>query len=240
MSIASAISALQGASSDIATAIAAKGVTVPSGSGFGDYATLIGQIPSGGGGGRLPSGYTELEYVQTNSQAYIDTGIGGATDLEITIKFSWHKYLQYGAVFGNYVSESYKCNRAILYDMNSFYIAGGNSLATSVSYNAIGAIHTLVVRYNEVYLNGIGTAISAATKTENSTNIALGTNKVGNARGDIGLRIYAFSVSKNNIEQVNFVPCINSNDVAGFYDLVNNVFKPSDTITPFVAGPTIN
>ena len=48
MSIASAISALQRASSDIASAIAAKGVSVPSGCGFDDYASLIGQISGGG------------------------------------------------------------------------------------------------------------------------------------------------------------------------------------------------
>lgn len=33
--------------------------------------------------GGLPSGYTELQYVTTDSNAYIDTGIAGATDLEI-------------------------------------------------------------------------------------------------------------------------------------------------------------
>ena len=49
MSIASEITRLQNDSAAIAAAIAAKGVTVPSGSGFDDYATLIGQISGGGG-----------------------------------------------------------------------------------------------------------------------------------------------------------------------------------------------
>jgi hypothetical protein len=48
MSIASEISRLQSDSTAIASAIAAKGVTVPSGSGYDDYATLIGQISGGG------------------------------------------------------------------------------------------------------------------------------------------------------------------------------------------------
>lgn len=47
MSIASEITRLQNDSTDIAAAIAAKGVTVPSGSGYDDYATLIGQISGG-------------------------------------------------------------------------------------------------------------------------------------------------------------------------------------------------
>ena len=50
MSIESEISRLQSDSTAIASAIAAKGVTVPSGSGYDDYATLIASIPSGGGG----------------------------------------------------------------------------------------------------------------------------------------------------------------------------------------------
>ena len=55
MSIASEISRLQSDSFAIATAIAAKGVTVPSGSGFDDYATLIGNIQTGGGSANLTS-----------------------------------------------------------------------------------------------------------------------------------------------------------------------------------------
>ena len=48
MSISSEITRLQNDSTAIASAIAAKGVTVPSGSGYDDYATLIASIPTGG------------------------------------------------------------------------------------------------------------------------------------------------------------------------------------------------
>lgn len=70
MSIASAISALQSASSDIATAIAKKGVIVPSGSGFNDYASLIAQIGK------------DLSYVQNGLVLHLD-GInqGGTSGL---------------------------------------------------------------------------------------------------------------------------------------------------------------
>lgn len=73
MSIATEIQRLQTDSAAIASAITAKGVTVPSGSGFDDYASLIGQISGGGGGDILP--YTPLEYIQTDGVAYINTGI---------------------------------------------------------------------------------------------------------------------------------------------------------------------
>lgn len=58
MSIASEITRLQGAKSDLKTAIEAKGVTVPSSTTIDGYATLVGQIQTGGGGISL-TGYTE-------------------------------------------------------------------------------------------------------------------------------------------------------------------------------------
>lgn len=76
MSIASEIQRLQSDSSAIAAAITAKGVTVPSGSGYDDYATLIGQISTGGGGGGGSLPYdAEVEYIAANGTQYINTGI---------------------------------------------------------------------------------------------------------------------------------------------------------------------
>jgi len=54
MSIATSVTALQTAKSDIATAITTKGGTVNTGDGFSDFATDIGTIASGGSAGALP------------------------------------------------------------------------------------------------------------------------------------------------------------------------------------------
>ena len=83
MSIATEIARLQSDSSAIASAIAAKGVTVPSGSGYDDYATLIASI-SGGGGSPLP--YTPVEYIQTDGTAYIDSGVLSKTPMSFDLK----------------------------------------------------------------------------------------------------------------------------------------------------------
>lgn len=86
MSIASEITRLQNDSAAIAAAIAAKGVTVPSGSGFDDYASLIGQISGGGGGGGCP--YTPVDYIQTDGVAYINTGIKGNAPMYCEMKLT--------------------------------------------------------------------------------------------------------------------------------------------------------
>lgn len=56
MSIATEISRLQTAKADLKTAIEAKGVTVPSATTLDGYATLVGQISSGGGATNFVSG----------------------------------------------------------------------------------------------------------------------------------------------------------------------------------------
>ena len=84
MSIATEIQRLQTDSAAIASAIAAKGVTVPSGSGFDDYASLISSIPSGSGG--CP--YTPVDYIQTDGVAYIDIGIKGNAPMYSEMKLT--------------------------------------------------------------------------------------------------------------------------------------------------------
>lgn len=67
MSIATEISRLQTAKADIKTAIEAKGVTVPSSAKIDDYATLVGQIQTGGGSLNL----TTLNVTPTTSAQQI-------------------------------------------------------------------------------------------------------------------------------------------------------------------------
>lgn len=98
MSIATAISALQSASSNIASAIAAKGVTVPSGSGFDDYASLIASIPQDGGGGS-PLPYTPLEYIETDGTAYIDSGVVAKATMSFDIKVKMNSSISSSEIF---------------------------------------------------------------------------------------------------------------------------------------------
>ena len=84
MSIQTEITRLEGAKSDIATAIANKGVTVPDGTLLDGMAALIGQISSGGG---LPAEIVAGDTpVICNAGAYQGTGTSLTdTGLSITI-----------------------------------------------------------------------------------------------------------------------------------------------------------
>ena len=190
----------------------------------------------------LPAGFTELAYVATNSNAYIDTGVAGATDLEITTKFYVGSYVQYASVYGNYIDSNYNYNRVILGSETSLLAAGGLNQSQSVSGFSLSAVHTLVVNSTTAILDGNSTSITAAAKTANTKNICLGNRNTDNpVERNIGLRIYSFKINKDGTTVLNLVPAMrDSDDAVGFYDLVSESFVKSLTGTEFTAGPANN
>lgn len=94
MSVADKILALQNDSAAIASAISAKGVTVPAGSGYDDYATLIGQIEQGGGGTTLVPTAGDYPVVENAGlggagNALASTGISVTIPVSGTYRFKW-------------------------------------------------------------------------------------------------------------------------------------------------------
>lgn len=191
--------------------------------------------------GGLPAGFTQLQYVSTDSTAYVDTEVEGAVDLEVLIKFYCSSFIQYGAIYGNYLDENHNCCRTILANANALYVGGGANLSQRVNGFSTLNIHTLSVSKTSAYLNGTRTAISAASKTANTTKICLGNRSVtAPVTRDLGLRIYSFKIAKNGTPVLNYVPCVRDSDsIAGFYDLVAGAFVRSTSGTDFTAGPTI-
>ena len=191
---------------------------------------------------RLPDGYTELAYVRCGNSGYtaaVNTGVAGAKDLEITVRFGFGTFVNYGAIYGNYIDENHRCNRAILTNSSgSLYVAGGDNLATSVSGLRTYQTHTLTVTKTSATLEGATTAISASSKTDNTNNIWLGSNGSSTPQSTINLRIFAFSIKKSGTAILNYVPARReSDDKIGFYDIVADAFVPSSTSAEFIAGP---
>ena len=192
-------------------------------------------------GSRLPAGYTELEYVTTNSNAYIDTGVSGGTDqLRINLIFEVTKYVQYGALYGNWNTDNHRAWRIILSNSNqtTLFANAYEKAVTSalVNYN-MNTKTTLETWYGNYNCNGTTGTIPTTSGTANSRNVCLGNRCVENpVSRDIGLKIYYFKITQDGTPVIEYIPCISPNNEVGFYNLVNNTFKKSDTETDFVAG----
>ena len=212
---------------------------------------------------RLPSGYTELEYITNPSTAYINTGI------ILDHNNAYHIHVEnmvmpntdgWYAVFG--CSSIYQSS---IYRMYLAYdgVVGHNRLqpAYKEQFNGQGVVRpgTIVSSYDahiqdgaQQYTYTIGSSIYSHTKT--STLSGLGTslpsflmftfNNNGNPvtpnvnyfKGSIGELCITEKGSGTVV--LDCVPAIEvaTNNV-GMYDLVTNTFITSATSVQFVAGP---
>lgn len=212
---------------------------------------------------KIPSEYEEADYlIHIGHQCRVDTGVpGNDSTLQFDVEFRWTQVQQnYGAVFGNYASESAsKCWRLILPDVSQYpnacllYATLGNTNATkSKSVWPIGSqsnpsstlnLKTYVhMEYGSctVTCNDVTRTYTAPddSSSDNSTNIAIGaSNPTSSGYNNNRLEIFSFKITKQGKLIRNYVPCVRKADSkAGYYDLVNRSFHLSDGDSLLQAG----
>lgn len=251
MSIASEIQRLQTDSAAIAGAIEAKGVTVPSGSGYDDYATLIGQISTGGGGGgsdephTLPSTYTRLSYIENplGSGAYINLNLPLNVTPGFNLDFMSYDEIgtsDYGCIIGARYSSLNNDYQLTSYTGNT----NRGSLRLS-NYNFDAHLPAKNTRFTALLKGSTYTVDStsytyqrpASNQTLNWYLFALNqqNSAIQNGHG----RLYSLKLYTGSYLIYDYVPCKSPNNVVGLYDLITETFVSSANSTPFVAGPAI-
>lgn len=187
----------------------------------------------------LPEGYTQLEYIENISNAYINTGC--VLDLTETIEceVSITDYSQYAFVFGNFLNDNANCTNLILpstpdddlfvhYNTKSY--GGANRVGKADYFKKLNI--SLTPTY--CYVNGVKydfTNFTEGTEYNGEIYIFASPSGYGNSKA----RIYHFSISGKR----NMIPCISPNNVVGMYDTIGNYFYSSPNNVPFVAGPVV-
>ena len=190
-------------------------------------------------GPKLPSGYTELEYIQSSGTQYIDTGFKPNQDSRVVTKFdmiqtdtAWRKLWGSG-------SGSYNLDFALWNDgttkLQSYYGTKTNSTVpiTSMSLN---------VDANKNIWKYSGETI---TFDKNNFTCAysmyiFNVNKDDNSQYFPGMmKLYLFKIYDNDVLVRDFIPCKNPSGVIGLYDTVNNQFYQNAGSGTFIAGPEV-
>ena len=190
----------------------------------------------------LPTGYTRLQYVKTDSNAWVNTGIlGDNNDLSFTVDFMTESYISGAGIFGNYISENHQGWRFSLGgNSGRMWLNSNNkfSNACTPTYYSVPKDRITFNINKQTYSSIYGSGnCNTATGTVNNDPICLGNRSVNNPEEkDVGLRIYGFKIKDGDTTVIDYLPCLNSNNVPGFYDFVTNAFVPSSTQTAFIAG----
>jgi hypothetical protein len=251
MSVADEILRLQQAKSDLATSIAAKGVTVPASATLDDYPALVDNIQQGGG---LPYD-AEIEYLQFAGTQYINLGFCQDTrNIEIRIRMQWtgDTINQFESFFG-YMSDSGTSPRSGLHKYQGKWMFGTN--ATMQTTNVDNNEHDFFISgnssANKEYLynenSQIGTATTASTGISGNTiPYFVGCrNRNGSVDNYANMKIMSLSImlfgNTNHTvvrHEMNLVP-VRKGQVGYLYDRISGTLFGNQGTGSFTLGPDV-
>ena len=191
-------------------------------------------------------GIQRIEWLGSDSKAYIDTGISGGIDtLEFEIEFSYSSHVAYGAIYGNYVNDQTNGIRLILEYSSGYAIVCNNTICTTTGNTdvscGIGSIHQAKINFDEVSLDGSSYTITRKARgNTNSGRIALFNRSLTNPNTsrNIGLKIFSFKIRDNGVLLRDFIPVRVGND-GYMYDNVSRTLFGNIGTGNFILGQDI-
>lgn len=188
----------------------------------------------------LPSGYTEVEYIQSSGTQYIDTGFKPNSNTRLTGDFEiLANGSTYRAIFAAREGSLARCFSLFVSPQNTFYSnIGGKANIYTFSMSALGR-HSLDVNKNVVTIDGTSYTHTAESFQHTTTTIYLcADNEDGVSTLPCDMRWYSCQIYDNGTLVRDFVPCTNASGTVGLYDLVNEEFYGNAGSGVFAAGST--
>ena len=241
MSVVDEILRLQQAKSDLATSIAAKGVTVPATTTIDGYAALVDQIQQGG----AVSYDSRIEYLCGDGAAWIDTGIKLGPNLSFKVRAYYDTNARGGSIFGTAYQDT-SIN-------NVFGLFGNSTLSVQFNYaktNSIANITSQTLTLNQWYsiqagFNSLTVNGTTKTGTERTQpdlvnyNIMLFGRRT--RQGDYyysKIKISSFQIRYNGGLVRDFIP-VRVGQVGYMYDLVSASLFGNAGAGSFTLGPDV-
>lgn len=201
---------------------------------------------------KVPEGYTELEYIESADSQYIKTGVLVNPEYTVTAEFMLTKRTTtWDTIFG---TRNGNLARFTARYANS---ATGNlgihrSRAKTTSYesyndanakktNVTDKFHRIMLAKNKYYFDGVlrKTFGAATSLTKYTYELFLFANNNVGSVGDEGyFRMKLCTIQDETDKYVRyFIPCLDSDGIAGMYDCVTDTFYKSNSSKAFIAGP---
>lgn len=182
----------------------------------------------------LPSGYTEVNYVRGNANAWFETDLYMTSDSEVIadIQFEGSAGNTYGCYSGSSAS-----NNFCLY-------AGSPSTSAYIRYNGEveraftavnGTRYKTIHNKNGFWANGVQYAEAFSENTFTCTEHFMVGQLSGSTSAKFKGRIYRLTVKDKGQTVMDLIPCKNGSDVYGMYDVVGRHFYASAG-TAFTGG----
>lgn len=196
---------------------------------------------------RVPAEYQAVEYIEKNSNAYIDTGVVlGSSDFEINYKIITPTSVSSSTeqpITSIWTSSPNYWHNMVVSSVMRWYLGQQINIASGLTGNTEYAVQLKRTGDDWTYnVNGTaGTAKSSYNPTVNNTTLKILVRGDLNQKADgVGMKIIYYDVSVDGTLQRKMYPCYRKSDSAvGLYDVANGVFYGSDGTGVFTAGADI-
>jgi len=185
----------------------------------------------------LPSGYRQLEYLESTGTQYIDTGISFSNNddsMIIDLKFSYTEYQRVASILGAQHNNPNLCITPFIWlngNRQVYVLCGGSDrlyYISSTSYTSWGTVNDFHFSMdNGTYDSYFNTITSSGSYVK---NFPLGYNiylfRSNHPDGQYcKAKVWSFSLTYNSTLVRNFTPALRVADSKpGLYDLANNQF----------------
>ena len=210
--------------------------------GYGYTAVITPRTLDRPGGGILPGGYTQLEYIQSSGTQYIDTGFKPNQDTRTVMDFELTSaYSSIRGIFGVRDTASGTAPNQFVFWNNAAAGFRTDYFGTqqTISGVTVQARNTVNKNKNVTTIGGETATNTAATGQCTYSLVLFATNSAGSIEHYSPLLMYSCKIYDDGVLIRYLYPCKNPAGTVGLYDIVSNVFYGNAGTGTFAAGPEI-
>lgn len=184
----------------------------------------------------LPSGYKSLEYIQSNGTQYVNTGYTPTANTRIIMEAEIVSHESNGAYFGSRSAASGTNSVS-----NSLLIMASEGIRSDYYGNSVTKAsyptgkHKIDRNKNVTTIGGISITNTASSGASTLPLYLFGTNTAGSLTLPAVIKVYSCQIYDNGTMVRDYVPCKDTSDTIGLYDLVGKQFYILDNFIETVA-----
>ena len=197
----------------------------------------------------LPSGYTQLEYIESTGDQWIDTGIVPSEDMKFELDVQEKSG---GSILSAAPSSTNRHYPLYTGASNGkYYVAYFSGITqTTTQYSGTRCNIQVIYKPGEQSITVDGTSIYSGSATATAENISgfnktlylFGCNSYNSATTAyymVSAVLYSCKIWQSDVLIADYVPAKNSSNVLGLYNKVNGAFLTNQGTGSFTAGPAV-
>lgn len=181
----------------------------------------------------LPSGYTQLEYIESSGMQYVDTGAKPDQTYTLEVQFQTAQTSAGGIAVSD---ENWQSNGFGIW-CNA--VAFGNQTSQDVTLNGSEVITAKLSQAGLVVNGETVWTPTAATFTAAANMTLMALNRNGSISERCSGRLYYAKLTSSGTLIRDFLPCKNAYGAVGLYDTVGAKFYANAGTGTFTAGPEV-